>query len=179
MAIEGQSRWMVGQRRLMLVVVCGCGCQNIKPYFEHLLYNRQVLLPIIRFLAGCAYVPLVLREERDKCWLSLTRKCCVGISFVLAWQGCVGQKCQHLAVRPTCCWHVGNTPSQAYVAWKFFVDSNFSMLCGILAKAYILGKFHPQPSSLGKHSFIRLMRMPRTFKDCLTCDLGCAWSTQH
>jgi len=53
------------------------------------------------------------------------------------------------------------------------------MLCGILAKACILGKFHPQPSSLGKHSFIRLMRMPRAFEDCLTCDLGCGSLTQH
>ncbi len=53
------------------------------------------------------------------------------------------------------------------------------MLCGILAKTCILGKFHPQPSSLGKHSFIRLMRIPRASKDCLTCDLGCASLTQH
>jgi hypothetical protein len=62
---------------------------------------------------------------------------------------------------------------------KLFADPNFSMLCGILAKACILGKFHPQPSSLGKQSFIRLMRMPRAFKDCLTCDLGCGSLTQH
>jgi hypothetical protein len=62
---------------------------------------------------------------------------------------------------------------------KLFADPNFSMLCGILAKACILGKFHPQPSSLGQHSFIRLMRMPRAFKDCLTCDLGCCLLTQH
>jgi hypothetical protein len=53
------------------------------------------------------------------------------------------------------------------------------MLCGISAKACILGKFHPQPSSLGKHSFIRLMRVPRAFKDCLTCDLRCGSLTQH
>ncbi len=53
------------------------------------------------------------------------------------------------------------------------------MLSGILAKACILGKFHPQPSSLGKHSFIRLMRIPRASKDCLTCDLGCGSLTQH
>jgi hypothetical protein len=62
---------------------------------------------------------------------------------------------------------------------KLFGDPNFSMLCGILAKACILGKFHPQPSSLGKHSFISLMRMPRASKDCLTCDLGCGSLTQH
>jgi hypothetical protein len=31
---------------------------------------------------------------------------------------------------------------------KLFAYPNFSMLCGILAKACILGKFHPQPSSL-------------------------------
>jgi hypothetical protein len=62
---------------------------------------------------------------------------------------------------------------------KLFVDPNFSMLCGILAKACILGKFHPQPSSLGKHSFIRLMRLLRAFEDCLTCDLGYGSSTQH
>jgi hypothetical protein len=60
-----------------------------------------------------------------------------------------------------------------------FADPNFSMLHGILAKACILGKFHPQPSSLGKHSFIRLMRMLRVSKDCLTCDLGCGSLTQH
>ncbi len=55
------------------------------------------------------------------------------------------------------------------------------MLCGILAKTCILGKFHPQRSSLGNHSFIRLMRMPRprASKDCLTCDLGCGSLTQH
>jgi hypothetical protein len=53
------------------------------------------------------------------------------------------------------------------------------MLCGILAKACILGRFHPQPLSLGKHSFIRLMRMLRAFKDHLTCDLGCGSLTQH
>jgi hypothetical protein len=53
------------------------------------------------------------------------------------------------------------------------------MLCGILAKACILGKFHPQPSSLGKHSFIRLMRMLRASEGCLTCDLGCGSLTQH
>jgi hypothetical protein len=38
---------------------------------------------------------------------------------------------------------------------------------------------HPQPSSLGKHSFIRLMRMPRASKDHLTCDLGCGSLAQH
>jgi hypothetical protein len=42
-----------------------------------------------------------------------------------------------------------------------------------------LGKFHPQPSSLGKHSFIRLMRIPRASKYCFTCDLGCGSLTQH
>jgi hypothetical protein len=62
---------------------------------------------------------------------------------------------------------------------KIFADPNFSMLCGILAKACILGKFHPQPSSLEKHFFIRLMRIPRAFEDCLTCDLGCGSLTQH
>jgi hypothetical protein len=39
---------------------------------------------------------------------------------------------------------------------KIFADPNFSMLCGILAKACILGKFHPQPSSLGKHFFYQI-----------------------
>ncbi len=39
--------------------------------------------------------------------------------------------------------------------------------------------FHPQPLSLGKQSFIRLMRMPRAFEDRLTCDLGCGSLTQH
>jgi hypothetical protein len=62
---------------------------------------------------------------------------------------------------------------------KLFADPNFSMFFGILTKACILGKFHPQPSSHGKHSFIRLMRMPRAFKDPLTCDLGCGSLTQH
>jgi hypothetical protein len=62
---------------------------------------------------------------------------------------------------------------------KIFADPNFSMLCGILAKACILGKFHPQPSSLGKHSFFRLMRMPRAFKDWQACDRGCGSLTQH
>ncbi len=62
---------------------------------------------------------------------------------------------------------------------KLFADPNFSMLCGILAKACILGKFHPQPSSLGKHSFIRLMRMPRAFKDHWTCDLECGSLIQN
>ncbi len=62
---------------------------------------------------------------------------------------------------------------------KLFAVPNFSMLCGILAKACILGKFHSQPSSLGKHSFIRLMRMPRGSKDHLNCDLGCGSLTQH
>jgi hypothetical protein len=61
----------------------------------------------------------------------------------------------------------------------FFADPNFSMLGGILAKACIFGKFLHQPSSLGKHSFIRLMRMPRASEDCLTCDLGCGSLTQH
>jgi hypothetical protein len=42
-----------------------------------------------------------------------------------------------------------------------------------------LGKLHPQPSSLGKHSFISLMRMPRAFEDWQTCDLGCGSLTQH
>ncbi len=62
---------------------------------------------------------------------------------------------------------------------KLFADPNFSMLCGILAKACILGKFHPQPSSLVKHSFIRLMKMLRASIDCLTCDLVCDSLTQH
>ncbi len=62
---------------------------------------------------------------------------------------------------------------------KLFADPNFRMLCGVLAKACILGKFHPQPSSLGKHSFIQLMRIPRASKDCLTCDHGCGSLTQH
>jgi hypothetical protein len=62
---------------------------------------------------------------------------------------------------------------------KLFSDPNFSMLCGILAKACILGKFHPQPSPLGKHSFIRLMRMPKAFEDQQTCDRGCGALTQH
>ncbi len=62
---------------------------------------------------------------------------------------------------------------------KLIADPNFSMLCGILANACILGKFHLQPSSLGKHSVIRLMRMPRAFEDCLTCDLACGSLTQH
>jgi hypothetical protein len=61
----------------------------------------------------------------------------------------------------------------------FLADPNFSMLYGVLAKACILGKFHPQPSSLGKHHFIRLMRMPRASQDYLTCDLGCGSLTQH
>jgi hypothetical protein len=62
---------------------------------------------------------------------------------------------------------------------KLIADPNFSMLCGILANVCNLGKFHPQPSSLGKHSFIRLMRMPRASKDWQTCDLGCGSLTQH
>jgi hypothetical protein len=62
---------------------------------------------------------------------------------------------------------------------KLFAHPNFSMLCGILAKACILGKFHPQPSSLEKHSFIRLTRMPRAFEDWQTCDLGCGSLTPH
>ncbi len=62
---------------------------------------------------------------------------------------------------------------------KLCADPNFNMLCGILVKACILGKLHPQLSSLGKHSFIRLMRMPRASKDCLTCDLGCGSLTPH
>jgi hypothetical protein len=66
-----------------------------------------------------------------------------------------------------------------YCLKKLFGDPNFSMLCGILAKACIFGKFHPQPPSLGKHSFIRLMRMPRAPEDCLTYDLGCGSLTQH
>jgi hypothetical protein len=41
-----------------------------------------------------------------------TQKYCVGIGFVLPRQGDVGQKCQHLAVGPTCCRHVGVFPSQ-------------------------------------------------------------------
>jgi hypothetical protein len=62
---------------------------------------------------------------------------------------------------------------------KLFADPNFSMLCGILAKACFLGKFHPQPSSFGKHSFIRLMRMPKAFEDWQTCDRGCGSLIQH
>jgi hypothetical protein len=62
---------------------------------------------------------------------------------------------------------------------KIFADPNFSMLCGILAKVCILGKFHNQPSSLGKLSFIRLMRITRASEDCLTCDLGCGSLIQH
>jgi hypothetical protein len=62
---------------------------------------------------------------------------------------------------------------------KLFADQNFSMLRGILAKACILGKFHPQPSSLGKHPFIRFMRMPRASKDNLTTDLRSGSLTQH
>jgi hypothetical protein len=62
---------------------------------------------------------------------------------------------------------------------KLFADPNFSMSCGILAKACILGKFHPQPSSFGKRSFIRLMRLPRAFGDHLTCDLGSGSLIQH
>ncbi len=61
---------------------------------------------------------------------------------------------------------------------KLFADPNFSMLRGIVAKA-CMGKFHPQPSFLGKHSFIKFMRMSRAFEDCLTCDLGCGSLTQH
>jgi hypothetical protein len=37
----------------------------------------------------------------------------------------------------------------------------------------------PQPSSLEKHSFSRLMRMPRASKDWQTFDLGCGSLTQH
>jgi hypothetical protein len=37
---------------------------------------------------------------------------------------------------------------------------------------------HPQPSSLGKHSFIRLMRLPRALEDRRTCDCGCGSFTQ-
>ncbi len=62
---------------------------------------------------------------------------------------------------------------------KIFADLTISMLCGILAKAWILGQFHPQPSSLGKHSFIRLMRIPRAFEDWQTCYLGGGSLTQH
>jgi hypothetical protein len=60
------------------------------------------------------YVPLVLKEERGKCRPSPTQKCCVGISIVLAQQGCVGRKCRHLAVGPTRCRHVRNIPSQGH-----------------------------------------------------------------
>jgi hypothetical protein len=49
----------------------------------------------------------------------------------------------------------------------------------ILAKACILGRFHPQPSSLGKHFFTNLMKMPRAFKDWQTCGRGCGSLTQH
>ena len=52
---------------------------------------------------------LVLKEERGKC----RQKCCVGINFVSARQGRVGQKCRHLAVGPTCRRHVSNIASQA------------------------------------------------------------------
>ncbi len=41
---------------------------------------------------------------------------CVGIGFVSPLQRDVGQKCQHLAVGPTCRQHVGNFPSQAVVS---------------------------------------------------------------
>ncbi len=62
---------------------------------------------------------------------------------------------------------------------KLFADPNFSMFWGILAKICIFGKFHPQPSSLGKHSFIRLMRLPRVIKDWRICDRGCGSFTQY
>ena len=61
---------------------------------------------------GCAYVPLVLNEERGICRPSPTQKFCVEISFVLAGQGRVGQKCRHLAAGSTCCQHVGDIPGQ-------------------------------------------------------------------
>ena len=85
----------------------------------------------------------------------------------------------HLCVFSALCFTIPFNARSPMLPEKLFADPNFSMLCGILAKACILGKFHPQPSSLGKHSFIRLMRMPRASKDCLTCDLGCGSLTQH
>ncbi len=66
-----------------------------------------------------------------------------------------------------------------YVAWKFISRSNLQHVVWYFSKACILGKFYPHPSSLGKHSFIRLMRMPRAFEDRFTCDLGCGSLTQH
>ncbi len=62
---------------------------------------------------------------------------------------------------------------------KLFAEPLCSMFRGILAKACIFGKFHPQPSSLGKHSFIRLMRSPRTLEEWCTFDRGCGSFTQR
>jgi hypothetical protein len=40
---------------------------------------------------------------------------------VSAQHGRVGEKCRHLSVRPTCCRHVGDSASQAIVAFVHFV----------------------------------------------------------
>ncbi len=46
------------------------------------------------------------------------------------------------------------------------------------SKVVHFGKFHPQPSSLGKHSFIRLTRLLRALEDWHTCDRACGSLTQ-
>jgi hypothetical protein len=62
---------------------------------------------------------------------------------------------------------------------NLFAEQYFSMFRGIFAKACIFGKFHPQPSSLGKQSFIILMRTPRTLEERCTCGRGCGSFTQR
>ncbi len=67
-----------------------------------------------------------------------------------------------------------------YVAWKIICWSKLQHVVWHFSKGMHFGsKFHPQPSSLRKNSFIRLMRMPKASKDCLTCNLGCGSLTQH
>ena len=111
----------------LLFVVCCC-CQQKKSHLEHLSYCRQDYVcrgfwQVVRTYSGNK------KEERSKCRPSLTQKCCVGISFVSARQGQVGQKCRHLAVGPTCRGHVGNIASQDVFESYLFYSILF---CSIL-----------------------------------------------
>ena len=76
--VEGRAAW------LMLVVVCCC-CQ--------LLYRIVDKTTYVEVFGRLCVRTLVQKEERGECRPSPTRKCCVGINFVSARQGHVGQKC--------------------------------------------------------------------------------------
>ena len=75
--VEGRAAW------LMLVVLCCC-CQLL-----YCILDKTTYVEVFGRLCTCT---LVQKQERGKCLPSPTWKCYVGIKFVSAHQGRVGQK---------------------------------------------------------------------------------------